>query len=493
MAETPVSLRAVDGTEVSFIKRDPMQGGLKDVYFTTDRKAVVAFYRKPLDQTGYDRLNKLVDTYRRGIFEREGGPFWMDLYRWPEKIVKDGPLVGLVVPTYQDYFFFSKDTNLAGAEKEGKWFASGKNFNRFVPEKDRGNLLGYLKICLNLARAVRRLHAAGLAHSDLSYRNCLVDPATGSACIIDIDGLVVPGMYPPDVIGTPDFIAPEVVATMHLGREDAKRRLPCRETDQHALAVLIYLYLFHRHPLRGSKVYDSDSNIQETLEMGSNALFIEHPKDDTNRYKIQANDKDFLPWVDTQKLPYTIMGPYLKELFDKAFIDGLHDPKARPTADDWEEALVKTIDLLQPCESKKCVMGWYVFPNTTKPVCPYCGQSFRGQLPVLDFYSTRDGSKFLPDKHRLMVYNNQYIYPWHVNKAIFPNEKISEENKKPVGYFTFHKKRWIFVNQALDGMRDLKNQREVPRGQHVEMVEGMQLLLQPGQGGRLVNVSLVQV
>jgi tRNA A-37 threonylcarbamoyl transferase component Bud32 len=27
-----------------------------------------------------------------------------------------------------------------------------------------------------IARAVRRMHAAGLAHSDLSYKNILIDP-----------------------------------------------------------------------------------------------------------------------------------------------------------------------------------------------------------------------------------------------------------------------------------------------------------------------------
>ena len=45
----------------------------------------------------------------------------------------------------------------------------------------------------------------------------------GSACVIDVDGLVVPGKYPPDVVGTPDFIAPEVVTTSHLSKEDPKR------------------------------------------------------------------------------------------------------------------------------------------------------------------------------------------------------------------------------------------------------------------------------
>jgi DNA-binding helix-hairpin-helix protein with protein kinase domain len=40
-----------------------------------------------------------------------------------------------------------------------------------------------------------------------------------------------------------------------------------------------------------------------------------------------------------KKTPYTITGPYLKELFDQAFIKGLHNPNDRPTADAWEQAL----------------------------------------------------------------------------------------------------------------------------------------------------------
>lgn len=54
------------------------------------------------------------------------------------------------------------------------------------------------------------MHMMGLAHSDLSYKNVLVDPNGGHACVIDVDGLVVPGRFPPDVVGTPDFIAPKL-------------------------------------------------------------------------------------------------------------------------------------------------------------------------------------------------------------------------------------------------------------------------------------------
>jgi DNA-binding helix-hairpin-helix protein with protein kinase domain len=83
------------------------------------------------------------------------------------------------------------------------------------------------------------------------------------------------------------------------------------------------------------------------------------------------------------------MGPYLKPLFDRAFIDGLHDPSKRPTADEWESALVKTVDLIQPCQNKDCDQKWYVFNGKTKPVCPYCGTPYKGKLPILNLYSSR--------------------------------------------------------------------------------------------------------
>jgi DNA-binding helix-hairpin-helix protein with protein kinase domain len=216
------------------------------------------------------------------------------------------------------------------------------------------------------------LHAAGLCHSDLSYNNVLVDPVTGNACIIDADELVVPGKYPPGVIGTPDFIAPEVMQTKSLPLSDPNKKLPCIDTDKHALAVMIYMYLLNRHPLRGGKVHDIDPAKDEELSMGKNALFIEHPTDSSNRVKVNDLEKSQLPQGDPSKLPYTICGPYLKKLFDKAFIDGLHDPSKRPTAQEWETALVKTADLVQPCQNPNCEAHWYVFDNSTKPKCPFC-------------------------------------------------------------------------------------------------------------------------
>jgi serine/threonine protein kinase len=493
MSKIVTLVSPTDNSTVQFVEEDPMQGGVKDVYFAPDRSYVVAFYRKKLDVEGRERLEKLVDAYRRNLFENEGGDYYRDLFRWPEKLVEYDGRTGIVVPLYDSKFFFPEGTTLEGAEKEGYWFTSAKNFNRSVPDTEKGDLLLYIQVCVSLSRAVKRLHAAGLAHSDLSYKNCLVDPSSGSSCIIDIDGLVVPGLFPPDVVGTPDFIAPEVVETLKLDRHDPAKRLPCISTDQHALAVLIYLYLLHRHPLRGSKVWDhEDQERQESLEMGEKALFIEHPTDRTNRRIVGQDDGAFLPWIDTDKLPFTILGPYLKELFLSAFVENLHQPSLRPTADDWEEALIKTRDILEPCLNKSCPKGWYVYDGTGKPVCPYCGTPYSlPSVPVLDFYSTRDGVKYLPDRHRLTVYNNQYLYPWHAIRSIRLSERLAQDRMRPVGYFGFHKGSWMFVNQKLTSMRDYTTKSPVPVGSGVKLENGQRLLFSTDTNGRMAVVTMI--
>lgn len=490
-------IKALDGSEVEFVDTIIGSGGMKDVYFSPDRTYVVAFFRDKQDANAKDRLINIAGPYRERIFNQVGGDYWKDKFCWPTKVVEYDGRLGLVAPVYPKQFFFlygSKNDDflgIKGKEKEGKWFASANNQSKFLDNRERGNWMQYLRINILLSRSVRRMHAAGLAHSDLSYKNVLIDPVSGGAAIIDIDGLVVPGKYPPDVVGTPDFIAPEVMATNHLPKGDPKRKLPSRTTDLHALAVLVYMYLLYRHPLRGGKVHDADPQRDEELSMGEQALFIEHPTDASNRPNLSDIKPSYLPWADPKKRPYTVTGPYLKALFDKAFIDGLHNPALRPSADEWEQALVKTIDLVQPCQNLNCDQQWFVFDNSTRPVCPFCGTPFRGELPVLNLYSARTEGSFKPDNHRLMVYSNQYIYAWHASNLIFPNERLTAEQRKPVGYFVFHGGRWVLVNQTLTDLTDVGKKQAVPIGEMLELYDGQQILFSKETGGRLAVVQLV--
>ncbi|MGV1006406.1 MAG: helix-hairpin-helix domain-containing protein [Candidatus Nanopelagicales bacterium] len=487
-----------DGTTVEYEDRIIGQGGMKDVYMSTDRTYVVAFFRDKLDHAGQERLKSIVGQYREGIFQKEGGAYWQELFCWPTAIIDKDGRTGVVAPVYKKHFFFeygsvnNDSLGIKGREKEGKWFASASNRSKFLAPEEKGSWLTHLQVSLMISRAVRRLHAAGLAHSDLSYKNVLVDPTSGKACVIDIDGLVVPSKYPPDVVGTPDFIAPEVVATQALDKSDPARKLPSTLTDRHALAVLIYMYLFYRHPLRGGQVHDMDASKDEELAMGSKALFVEHPTDTRNRVRADHLRPSELPWGDPAKAPYTLAGPLLADLFRQSFIDGLHDPQKRPTASEWENALVRTIDMIQPCANPKCDMGWYVFDNTNKPQCPLCNTPYQGKLPVLNLYSSRHAGSFQPDNHRVMVWDGQSLFAWHVNRKVFPNEHLTPDQRKRVGYFQFHQGDWYLVNEGMPTMRDLTEKKDVPIGGHVKLTDGGQFLLSGDEGGRLIQVQLVQ-
>lgn len=498
-----VRVTATDGSEFEFRDEIIGQGGMKDVYFAPDRSYVVCFFRESQDAVARERLSNLVGSYREGIYAQEGGDYWKEIFCWPTHVVEHNGRLGLICPTYPSQFYFDDGTinndmlGLRGKEKVGKWFVTHRHL---LDPKERGNWASYIRICLLISRAVRRMHAAGLAHSDLSYKNVLVDPRGMTACIIDIDGLVVPGKFPPDVVGTPGFIAPEVYRTQHLDPRDPNRALPSRHTDCHALAVLIYNYLLSRHPLDGRMVCDpANPTRDDMLRFGEQALFIEHPTDRRNRPNrkwLQKNCppnrlQDMLPWADPDALPYDkVLGDALRVLVDRAFIQGLQDPKNRPAANEWEIALVRTWDLVLKCSSNSCAQGYYVYDNSRQPRCPVCGTRYGRSIPVLDFYTDRGGGKYRPDNHRLVAFDGQGLHHWHANSRVFPNEKLPSEKNTRLGYFTFHEGRWLLVNEGLTDLKDVQTGREIPTGKYVELKSGLQLLLQQGTGGRVVNVQI---
>lgn len=483
---------------------EPMRGGVKDVYFSPDRKYVVAFYRKKLDFNQKERVHKIAKSYKEGIFDKQGGDYWKNLYCWPYDIVEYNSLTGIVVPCYDGKFFFKKgyaNTDiLKGKEKEGKWFASAKfrciTSKTKLDDNELGNWLSYFQVCVNIARGVKRLHSAGLAHSDLSYKNVLIDPITGSANIIDIDGLVVPGLFNPEVIGTADFIAPEVMATKHLPLTDQNRKLPSRATDLHALAVLIYMYLLYRHPLRGGRYFGQIDEVEEeNLMMGSKALFVEHPTDNSNRnFKREYGDnlEKFKPWTDLSKTPYTITGPYLKELFEQAFIKGLHNPIERPTADTWEQALIKTTDLKLQCSNSKCEQKWFIYNNTKDTKCPFCGTKYAHSIPVIDLYFQFKNAWKL-ENQRIVIHHNLTLQKWHINRNIIRNENLTAQEKESVGYFSFYNNKWVFVNQKLNNLKDVTEGKIIPLGGMVDITDGKDLIFSADEGGRRARISIANI
>lgn len=466
----PLIATLESGQTIEYLPEIIGEGGMKVVHFTPDRSCVVCFFKDKStanDPQRRHRLQAIVGKYNP-TSDPNTGNYWQKLFCWPTDIVV-APELGVVAPTYAANFFFASGP-FQGKEKQGNWFTSPK-LRKMLPEAERGTWLQYLQICIRVARALRRMHNAGLAHSDLSNKNVLVDPTTGGAVIIDIDSLVVPQLYPPDVLGTPGYIAPEVLGTQNLELEDERRVLPSRRTDQHALAVLIYEYLLGRHPLRGPKVNSiSSPEEDERLSMGPKALWIED-KDTSNR-------------PGGVWLSHEILGPYLAPLMELAFTVGLHAPDERPGADEWERALVRTTDLLLPCANAACAQKWFVLTGTS-PRCPFCGEKVRGSVPLLNFYRAGRPGQFVTEKHRLAIWHHQRLYRWHIFDNAFAGENA---DRTPLGYFALQNGVWWLVNQSGETMFA---PAPIPSGEGLELKDGVQLQLSRAAHGRLAVVQMI--
>lgn len=483
-----LKIKLTNGAEVEFLDSPIGSGAEKVVFFTKDKKEVVCFYKNLPDivRDRHGRRSRLDNILaKHNCTTGANGDYWKTHYCWPTGIM-DGdrniptaflsqhgllnPPLAIVTASYPAEFFF-KDRGGRTLEKNGKWFTSEKPRSRLPPE-EKGNFLNYVRVCVKMARAVRKLHMTGLAHSDLSNKNVLIDPRNGSALVIDIDALVVPGIAPPTVLGTPGYIAPEVVAG---------KGMPCIETDRHALAVLIYETLLLRHPLRGPKVHHADPDQDDLLLFGARALFIEHPTDKSNAIKPPP------------AVPLSRLGPYLVELFNLAFIDGLHTKSKRPGVDRWERALYHTLDLLHPSPSGG---EWFVLAPGMPMHCPFTGKRLSQPVPFARLYLERKAGHFVDDHRTLTISHGLSLMKWHTVAGCSPGENA---DPTPQGYFQLHQGRWWLTNQSGVSLQVI-NGAQVANGQPIEITKGLKIRFpappassgQPSPTSRLLEFDFMQ-
>jgi hypothetical protein len=471
-----LSARLTDGRTVQLDDRPINSGAEKTVFFTRDRRHVVGFfYGRLADRLErVDRLTRILTKYNPTTGRH--GDYWAPYFCWPTGIV-DGdrgipeqfarrhslvwPVLGVMAPTYRSQFFFT-DRLGQRQEKEVKWF-TGRKAAALVPEAERGSLLTRLQICTRLARAVRRMHFAGLAHSDLSNKNVLIDPKSGDACVIDIDSLVVPGVAPPSVLGTPGYIAPEVLAG------HAK---PSIDTDKHALAVLIYQILLHRHPLQGRKVHSTRSAEEdEQLSMGARALFVEHPTDRSN------------PPVAPIQVPFGRLGPHLEPLVLKAFVHGLHQPARRPDAAEWEVALYRTLNMVHPTPSGR---HWCVVSPGQPLVDAASGERIVQPVPIAR-YLRDTGDRLVDERQSLTVFHNLVLHHWHTRVGVSPDEHA---DRTPQGYFAQHGGKWWLVNLGEAPMHVVDGPA-IPRNSSVELLPGLAIRMGDDAPARVLRFDLL--
>jgi serine/threonine protein kinase len=454
-----------DGRIIEYFPELLGEGATKSVYLSKNKKLVLSFYKNNNNQLV--RLQHILNQFNPTI----NADYWKQLFCWPTGIIVK-PKLGIITPVYPNNFFFSTG-RWKGLEKKSRWFISPK-LRQYLPKDEQAPWINYFNICILLARAVRRLHFAGLAHSDLSDNNILIDPASGQMIIIDIDSLTVPPIFPPLVEGTLGYIAPEVLSTISLVANNPNKQFANIRTDQHALAVLIYEYLLNRHPLRGRQVHSFSSvEEDERLSMGAKALFIEHPEDSANSP------------IDTLKVPVTALGSELTTLFYQAFVSGLHAPDKRPSAYQWEKALIKTWHLLYPCSNLNCKQQWFVVTReqkkTNKIICPFCGTLIKRAIPILKILN-----KKLVEQWELVVYDGQCLFQWHVYDNIYPVEH-NNRDKTVQAYCVFYQGKWLLINKALKSMISPAGQ-QVDINKAVELKLGVQIQLSQAAHGCVVCV-----
>jgi DNA-binding helix-hairpin-helix protein with protein kinase domain len=343
------------------------QGGEGSVFFTPDGQYVVKLYH--YSAADKQKLLQQIVDLGRNLGEDE------QFLAWPVGIVDQlnnqhmvGVVTRRVAPSYLPLYKLMYSPAEAMVQ-----FQQGRSW------------LEYIKIARATAAAVRTVHGKGLAHADIHLKNVLVNPASGEAVLIDLDGLVVKGFLPPQVKGMPGFIAPEVM--MNTAKPDEL-------SDRHSLAVLTLWTLLLRNTMQPRQCYDDEDPVHDDeLAYGQEACFSEHPKDRRN----------WVPRIGTPlfrngALSYRSLSPKLQELTDQALIHGLYTPAKRPQSIEWERALAEAYDLLIVCSfCRQSFFYQYWIQPAPRRQCPFCGTGVRPPFPsVLELNEARAKGAYVP-------------------------------------------------------------------------------------------------
>jgi DNA-binding helix-hairpin-helix protein with protein kinase domain len=460
-----------DGTTELYIEEPFAQGAQARLHSSLDGRSVVKLYLAP-DPGRQAALRKIIDEYNVTLVKdeatgvRQPDPQIKGLFAWPNAIVQK-PGLGV------------RMERIGGAVnyKPLEWWLGSKSF-RGVPEDMRGHWLNRTRVASSMARIAWKLHGSGLCHSDFSGDNFLTNVSRHLVVLIDLDNLVIPDIITPVILGTGEYMAPEIVTAS--ARNDGSAR-PSIYTDLHALAVLIYKFLLMRHPLRGPKHHDSESERDEFMAMGPGALYIEDPDDTSNRPA-----REFVgAWA---------LGEEVEALMRNAFTVGLKNPGKRSSAATWMEALLRIWDQAIPCSNPHCVGKYFVLLRDRPAVCPWCKTpvSFPKYVPVLRLYSMA-GQKghFLAEKGRIVGWQDRAIHLWHTQVGVSEPHVIREEERRPMAIIEY-RRQWLLTNMGLPDLRVAGNGvvQQVAIGRSAPLADGQQWRFGDDETARLAVVNM---
>lgn len=244
---------------------------------------------------------------------------------WPIDMIFDKKknFVGFIMPiAFPNHEKLYALTSL-NLPKVPKNLSIDPNWTKF----NRTTLIGFekrLKLCVNIAIAVNEIHSSNkYAFVDLKPDNILITNE-GKICITDVDSFQISNnnsvLYHAEV-ATQEYAPPESI------NQNPSSSFISEHWDRFSLAICFYEILIGLNPFAGTSdgQYAKFTTVGEKIQ---NGLFV-HGSKKSYISEIPPPHDNFL------NLPLTI-----KSLIINAFEIGHTNPQARPSAEEWGQAIL---------------------------------------------------------------------------------------------------------------------------------------------------------
>ncbi|MBP0014334.1 MAG: hypothetical protein J7545_02005 [Roseofilum sp. SBFL] len=334
-----------NGERIELIKEIASAG--EGIIWKTNKPGFLAKeYKKTINPEQIQKLNVMVDNPPSTQLQGHVA------IAWPQCVLenKSSKPVGFLMPEIRNSMTLIEVYNPKLRNKK----ASGFNWN-------------YLHItAYNIANIVHELHRKNYVICDIKPHNILVNDRA-QASIIDTDSFQITDPKNLKIyrssMGSGEFTPPEMFNV------DFKKVDRSEIQDRFGLAVIIWQLLFGSHPFLGQWRGTGDHPDIDTLIHGGHWVYGKNSKLAPSSFSM----------------PLSIVHPEIKRLFHKCFDDGHKQPYARPTAEDWKNALTlgiqdltdcsveinhkysKTYGKCYWCERKNTLKGYDVFTSLGKP------------------------------------------------------------------------------------------------------------------------------
>lgn len=444
------------------------------VYRSVDKRHVVKLLKiAQMSQVQQEQQRGMLRLLVRNYNIIRGQPYWANLFAWPDRLIErvDGSdAVGVRMAFVPFKPLHNRLERFPHADEYSQ-----------LKKGERGWWIASVAIGMKLARALRYLEDKQLTHTDISGKNIHGDAYTGAIRLLDCDGVMTisTDTLVAQVMGTPFFMAPELVAG------DARR--PGIETDRHALAVFLHRLLLDHHPLRGPRGFPGvNGDEAERLAFGREALYIHHPRDDRNRPPYRH-------------MSASALGTAIEDLFEIAFVDGLHEPGLRPPAHEWERVLTRLYDRVIPCVNPHCRHRFFPAPEFAGPlICCFCGRETRGPRSLLYLTLKKpddSGREYVDDDYTIVGWPGRVLHEWHFSTRISPapDNPMRRYDPRPAARIEYDPAgdRWYLINERSLTMRFVGARAPTPPDLPIRLEDNHQIYLTGASDTRLAVVSII--